>query len=245
MKFTKRYSHGLDVTSSFTWQKELNLGNSPVNDVFNRANQKALSQSSQPFISVTAFTYRTPKAGANRLVQNLVGGWTVGGIMRYASGALIGVAGSRTNLNTYTFNTNTRFNRVAGQPLFLSDPNCGCIDPNKNQQILNPAAWADTPVGTWGNSAAYYNDYRWRRQISESMSLGRRFQIRERLSFSVRAEFFNVFNRLMLPTPTNDNPTATPLFNPAGAPTAGFGYITNSNNVSGQRNGQLVGRFEF
>ena len=248
MKFTKRFSHGLDVTSSFTYQKELCLGSNGcagINDAFNRSENKGLTPTSTPFISVTAFTYRIPKFTSNRLVRQLVGGWTAGGIMRYASGSLIGVAASRTNLNTWTFNTNTRFNRVPGVPLFLENPNCQCINPNSNQQILNPAAWSDTPTGTWGQGSAYYNDYRWQHQISENMNFGRTFQIREKMALSIRAEFFNVFNRVYLPTPSATNPLATATFNPSGVPTGGFGYITNANGIGGQRNGQLVARFQF
>ena len=80
-------------------------------------------------------------------------------------------------------------NRVAGQPLFTKNPNCGCIDPNQDL-VLNPAAWADVPAGQWGYSAAYYNDYRWQHQASENLNLGRRFPIRERMFLEVRAEFF-------------------------------------------------------
>jgi hypothetical protein len=247
VKFTKRFSHGLDVTSNFTYQKELCLGCAGSNDVFNRNVNKSLQGTSTPFISVSAFTYKTPKFTSNKLVRQIVGGWTWDGILRYASGSLIGVASSRTNINTYTFNTNTRFNRVAGVPLFLNNPNCGCIDPNVNQQILNPAAWADTPIGTWGQGAPYYNDYRWQHQVSESMNFGRTFQLREKMWLNIRAEFFNVFNRVNLPlqTGSTNNPTATATFNNAGVPTGGFGYITNSSGIGGQRNGQFIARFQF
>jgi hypothetical protein len=245
VKFTKRMSHGLDVTSNLTYQKELCVGCAGSNDVFNRSVNKSLQSTSTPFISVTAFTYQTPKFTASKFFRQIVGGWTWGGILRYASGNLIGVAASRTNMNTYTFNTNTRFNRVAGVPLFLANPNCGCIDPNVNQQILNPAAWADTPVGTWGQGAPYYNDYRWQHQVNESMNFGRTFQLRERMFLSVRAEFFNVFNRLNLPAPSSSNPTQTATFNSAGVPTGGFGYITNSSGIGSQRNGQFIARFQF
>jgi hypothetical protein len=249
VKFTRRLSRGLDVSSSFTFQKELCLGAvgcAGANDAFNRNVNKALTPSSTPLIWVTAFTYQTPKFTSNKFVRQVVGGWNLGGILRYASGSLISVAASRTNLNTWTFNTNTRFNRVPGVPLFLEDPNCHCIDPNSQKQILNPAAWADTPTGSWGQGAPYYNDYRWQRQASESMNIGRTFQIRERMNFSIRAEFFNAFNRVFLPQPSSSNPLATATFNTVtGAPTGGFGYITNSSGIGGQRNGQLVARFQF
>jgi hypothetical protein len=134
-------------------------------------------------------------------------------------------------------------NRVPDQPLFLKDPNCGCIDPRQDL-VLNPAAWTDAPLGQFGQSAGFYNDYRWRRQVSENMSLGRRFTIKERLRFDIRVEFFNLFNRLNLPSPASGNPRATITRNSAGELNGGFGFI-NPNNVGGQRNGQLVARFEF
>jgi hypothetical protein len=252
VKLTKRYSHGLDLTGAFSWQKELGFGTGGnpgamgggINDVFNRANQKSLTGSSTPLILVLSFNYQTPRLGSNRLIRQLAGGWSFGGILRYSSGVLIAVPGARNNLNTYTLQpTGTRMNRVAGQPLYLKDPGCNCIDPTNNL-VLNPAAWVDAPAGQWGYSSPYYDDYRWQRQVREDLSVGRTFAIREKISLQVRAEFFNAFNRLFLTSPSATNPTATPTYNSAGLLTGGYGYI-NANNIGGQRNGQLVARFQF
>jgi hypothetical protein len=247
-KFTRRFSRGLDISSSFSWQKELCLGSSGcagVYNAFDRQSNKGLMPSSKPFVWVTAFTWETPKVTSNRVVRQLTGGWMWGGLLRYASGNLISVASSRNNLGTYDFNTGTLFNRVAGVPLFLQDPNSGTIDPNSKNLILNPAAWVDAPAGTWGQGSAYFNDYRWQHQVSESMNFGRAFRFKERITFNIRAEFFNVFNRKYLNTPSNSNPLATPTFNQFGQPTGGFGYITNTPGMSGSRNGQLVARITF
>ena len=165
----------------------------------------------------------------------------MGGLLRYASGALIAAPGSNNNLASLLFQ-GTRMNRVQGQPLFLKDPNCGCIDPRQNL-VLNPAAWSDAPAGQFGQGAGFYNDYRWQHQVSENLNFGRRFPIKERLVFELRAEFFNVFNRLFLPVP-GGNPASSVTRNTAGELTGGFGFI-NPNNVGGQRNGQIVARFEF
>ena len=73
-KVTKRFSHGVELTSSFTWQKELEMNS--VNDVFNRRNQKNYASASQPFQFVTAFNYEVPKLTANKMVREVVGGWT-------------------------------------------------------------------------------------------------------------------------------------------------------------------------
>ncbi len=250
VKFTKRYSHGLDMTAAFTWQKELargtggnpGAGGGGINDVFNRQNQKSLTGSSQPLILVMGVNYETPRVGPNRLVRQALGGWTFGGILRYSSGSLIGVPGSRNNLAQLNYQ-NTRFNRVPGEPLFLKDPNCHCIDPNK-ELVLNPKAWSDAAAGEWGFSAPYYNDYRWQRSATEQASLGRSFRIRERMFFQVRAEFFNLFNRTFLPGPSSGNPLQTPTYSSQSVPTGGFGYI-NATSTSGQRNGQLVARFQW
>ena len=253
MKLTQRYSHGLDFSVAFTWQKELDLGTgnpsagnnglgATVNDIFNRPNQKSFSSSSQPFILVLGFNYTTPKFTSNKIISSITRDWLIGGVLRYASGALIASPGSQGNLNQLVFQ-NTRMNRVSGEPVFLKDPNCHCIDPNKDF-VLNPAAWVEAPAGQFGTSAGYYNDYRWQRVASESVNVGRAFQIRERMRFQVRAEFFNVFNRLNLMPPTSTNSLATQTRNAAGVPTAGFGFV-NANAATGQRNGQLVARFEF
>ena len=108
-------------------------------------------------------------------------------------------------------------------------------------------------AGTWGTGAAYYNDYRWQRQPVESLSLGRVFRIREAMSFSIRAEFFNVFNRNILTAPTATNAAQSQVTNAAGRTVGGFGYVTTavtSIQVAGGatytvRNGQIVARITF
>ena len=98
--------------------------------------------------------------------------------------------------------------------------------------------------GQWGFSAPYYNDYRYARTPSEQLSLGRVFRVTEKYKLQVRAEFFNVLNRVVMPNPSAGNPLQTPLRNQAGVPTSGFGRI-DASSVGGQRNGQLVARVEF
>ena len=83
--------------------------------------------------------------------------------------------------------------RVPGVPLYLKDINCGCIDPTQ-ETVLNPAAWQNQAAGVPGSNVVYYNDFRAQRRPVISGGIGKVFQIRERVSFSVRAEFFNLFN---------------------------------------------------
>ena len=124
-------------------------------------------------------------------------------------------------------------------------------DPQKDF-VLNPKAWSDAPAGQFGVAAPYYNDYRDMRHPDEQLSLGRTFRIKESVSLAVRMEFFNVFNRLVLSTPSSGNPLSTQNRDASGLTLSGFGYINTatvlSSSTSGmfsQRYGQLVMRLQF
>jgi hypothetical protein len=285
-KVTKRLSHGLNVDSAFSWQKEQNLGVSSdtsyltpapnlINDVFNYQQNKQISAFSRPFMLVITANYTTPGLTANsasmKALSWLVRDWTLGTLLRYQSGQVIRTPPSSNNFftqlarvqNPATFGgSNTFFNRVAGQPLFGSgiDPNCKCFDPT-TQLVLNPAAWSDAPAGTFGTSAPYYNDYRWQRQPAESISLGRIFRIREKMTVAIRAEFQNMFNRVFLTNPLGVAPSSSPFVIGAGAPnplsptvrvpgtqtlSSGYGFVNTFNGGAAQpRTGQIVARFSF
>jgi hypothetical protein len=129
--------------------------------------------------------------------------------------------------------------------LFLKEPDCRCFDPNK-ELILNPAAWSNPAPGEWGTAATYYSDYRTARRPDEQLSLGRNFRVREKMAFSVRAEFFNVFNRVFLNNPDSTNALAATVVNQAtGQVTAGFGRINTGTTFNPPRSGQIVARFTF
>ena len=254
-KLTQRFSHGLTSSASFTWQKELELGTGATNDVFNIPNNKGISSSSQPFALAIGLSYETPGISSNKIVKALARHWTIGSFWRFSSGLPIPTPSSNNNLNLYLFQ-NTRQNRVAGQPLFVKDLNCHCIDPNKDF-VLNKDAWADPAQGTWGVGAAFYNDFRFQRHPHEQIGIGRLFAIREGMSLELRMEFFNIFNRAQMADPIATNPQGAQQRNAQGVPTSGFGFINsqspgnasvidNPTNLGGNpRQGQLLVRFRF
>ncbi|HSP68181.1 MAG TPA: TonB-dependent receptor [Bryobacteraceae bacterium] len=259
LKATKRFSHGLDFTFTYTRSKELQLGAEDytglgiINDVFNRDNNKQLSASSRPNWMTLAANYTTPRWGQNQWLSYALRDWMVGAVLQYGSGLPIPTPASPNNNNSSTLLRSTYATRLPGVPLFLKDLNCHCFDPSTTQ-VLNPAAWTDTPSGTFSPSAAYYNDFRYQRRPAELMSFGRTFRIRERASFTVRAEFNNIFNRpLLLGTTagTYINPGTAlgtlPTPNSAKDPRfkSGFGTINTLGTVSGERQGTLVARITF
>jgi hypothetical protein len=280
-KVTKRFSHGLDVQGAFTWAKELTLGaNSDtsyftpgpllINDVFNYAQNKQISSLSRPFMLVISFNYTTPKFNADtkglKAFSWAARDWTFGGVLRYQSGVVIQTPPSSNNLLTQLARGpannpalfgggNTYENRVPGVSLFNVDPNCHCFNPQTTLP-LNPNAWTDAAPGTFGTSAPYYSDYRWQRQPQESLSLGRNFPLAKegRVVLNIRAEFYNVFNRVFLSTPNiggffGVNSLTAPSYT-NGVLTGGYGYINTTNpGLPGYgpqpRTGQIVARVTF
>jgi hypothetical protein len=244
-KLTKRYSYGLTLQGAFTWQKELTNGaeGGGPQDVYNRQLGKSISASSQPFVLSTAFTYELPGLGKNPFAKALIKGWTIGGVLRYQSGLPIGSPGASNVLSSYIFESALE-TRVPDQPLFKADLNCHCIDPNK-QFVLNPAAWSNPANGYFGAAAPYYNDYRFQRRPDEELSLARTFRIREGMSFMVRGEFFNVFNRTYMNNPSTTNPQGTLSVSAAGVPISGFGMINTGSVNNFPRHGQIVARFQW
>ncbi len=285
VKVTKRYSHGLTGTVAYTWSKSLtNSANSntsyltpqdPVlNDPYNLPTDKQLSGFDQPQVLVISFTYTTPKWQANgtagQALSWLARDWTIGGVLKYASGMLIQSPASNITLwNTMGIGT-TPLNGVSNfsggglstEPLenYVSGQSCLAINPNSHFDptktlVLNPNAWTNQTTETFGDAAPYYNNCRWQRQPAESLSLGRNFRITERVKLTISAQFFNVFNRVVYPMPTGatTSTTAATTMNPfpglpgtTGALNGGYGFVNTLNGAgTNPRSGQLVARFTF
>jgi hypothetical protein len=268
VKATKRLSNGLSFSSNLTWSKNFAMGSpsnvvvpgtggGATNDVFKRDTNKYLSNLDQPFIYNIALNYTIPALRGNKFLSYGLKDWTIGVFGTWASGLLIQAPFAQNNLNSILLRqtgTNlTPANRVAGQPLFLKDPNCHCFDPAK-EFVLNPKAWSDPAAGTFGTGAAYYSDYRWQRQPQENFAFGRTFRLGESgRTFNIRAEFTNIFNRARMPTPTSTSALATQTPTPDATghvetrTSAGFGFVNTASAPStpASRQGTIVGRFTF
>ena len=285
IKVTKRYSHGLTAQVAYTWSKSLtNAANSntsyltpddPVlNDPYNTATIKQLSGFDQPQVLVISFSYTTPKIGQDFLGGNgfskglswLARDWTIGGVLKYASGSLIqspasnitlwntmGIGGTPLNGVSNFGGTEPLENYVPGQSCLAVNPNSH-FDPTKTL-ALNPNAWSNQSTETFGDAAPYYSNCRWQRQPAESLSLGRTFRVKERLQLLIQAQFFNVFNRVVYPAPTGATTSVTgaTYSNPfpgsaaaTGALNGGYGFVNTLNGAgTNPRSGQLVARFTF
>jgi hypothetical protein len=241
-KVTKRFSHGIDATYSFTYQKAMVTTN--VVDIFNRETARGLSSGDQRLQSVIAFTYTVPRiSGINGVLSYILYDWQIGSILTYASGFPIAVPGANNLLNN-AIGQGANTIRVPGEPLFLQDLNSGDVDPRRGH-YLNPAAWAQPARGQFGGPD-FYGDYRTQRQPQEAMNFGRNFRIGERVTAQARVEFQNVFNRLRPGNPTSNNAGAVQAqaANPLVSNNTGFGAISWT-SIGGMRQGQMVFRLSF
>ena len=265
MKATQRLSHGLSLTSTFTWSRSLqngaerepnpgSAGNVVVNDVFNRDLNKYLSLHDQPFLFNIAATYLTPAAANQKVIKWLTQDWSIGTFLSYGSGLPLAVPTANNNLNNQLFQ-GTFANRVEGQPLFtVQDLNCHCYDPSTTF-VLNPAAWTDPAPGQFSSSTAYYTDFRKQRRPNENLNIGRTFRLAEGVTLNLRAEFTNIFNRWMVNNPVSSNANQAQVRNATtGLTTSGFGFIDRTTQTGGAtpaivnispRSGVLVGRITF
>ena len=266
LKVTKRLSHGLNFLSNFVWSKSMDTGTeigepnpgttggAVVNDVFNRGIDHYLSAYDIPLAFNISLTYITPRLNTNKVLSWIARDWTYGAFLQYQSGMPILAPYANNNLGSTLFAgtpgffgyTGTFADRVPGQPLFTTNLNCHCYDPNATF-VLNPNAWTNPPGGQFGTSAAYYNDYRYQRRPVENMNVGRTWPIKERMSFNLRIEFDNVFNRGYWGNPANGNAQMTQTRLPNGNTASGFGYINTQalTAQAGPRSGILVARFDF
>ena len=253
IKLTKRLSNGLSGGLGYSWAKNLGTVSStgtytttiPIQDpALPPKSQKSYVAIDQPQMLNFYFNYEVPVFSFDQRgwKRALLSGWTTDGIFHYQSGFPIQTPNSTSTLTSVTFARGVRANRVPGQPLFLHSLNDHSVDPRATQ-FLNPAAWANAAPGTYATSKPYYNDYRGPRYPSEQLGVGKNIPIKEALTISLRADFFNVFNRWAYPNlPNTSNPFGISGGNVFGV----FGNtISGAGGNYAPRSGEFVARIQF
>jgi hypothetical protein len=260
IKVTKRLSNGLSGGLGYSWSKNLGSITStgtyttaiPIQDPSLPAkSQKSFVAIDEPQMLNFYFNYEVPRFSfsQNGWRRAMFAGWTADGIFHYQSGFPIQTPNSTSTLTSVTFASAVWANRVSGQKLFLHGLNDHNVNPHTTF-FLNPAAWANPAAGTYATSKPYYGDYRGPRYPSEQLGVGKVIPIKEGVRFSLRADFFNVFNRWAYPNLNNtSNPFQTPQYGSDGSISNGFGYFGDGISGAGgnfaPRSGEFVARIQF
>jgi hypothetical protein len=249
-KLEKRFSAGLTFLVSYTWSKNLTnsetdaLGGSGffgtgqflAQDHYNRKVEKTLSQLDTPHALVLSYSYELPIGKGKKLLNSggpanvIVGGWSVSAVQRYQSGIPVGAVSC--GVNTGLYGKDDWFDclrpNLTGQPIKGFS---GKFDPSVDR-YLNPAGFSTPPNFSFGTAPIALPGVRSPMRNDESLTLQKRTAIKERVNIIVRAEFFNLFNRVVFSVPSFDTSNA-----------AGFGIIGSS--YFAPRHIQLGAKVEF
>jgi carboxypeptidase family protein/TonB-dependent receptor-like protein len=256
LQVNKRFAEGLSFLVSYSVSKNITDADSAGPGVsgfigtnsfigqnsYDRKAEKAVSQLDTPQSLVASFFYELPigrgKKFVNQggVVDRLVGGWSVAGVLSYKSGTPMtvysqcpGTAGD-VLFGGCHFTGIARVNVVPG----VAQTNKDHLDP-ATTPFFNPNAFSVPAPFTFGNEPRSLASARTFGGRNEDFTIGKKTRIiGERAVVDFRAEFFNIFNRHIYQAPGG---FATPLNDPfvpvggSGCPgpfACGFGAVTDS-----------------
>jgi carboxypeptidase family protein len=214
VQYRQRLSKGLSLTANYTWSKAINdrYVDSDTNFVnYTTLREKRLDRRPSAFDLRHAFQaywgYELPFgkgrafASGNSVVDNIIGGWTFSGIVRWQSGRIFrltsgrqtfnGTADSGVILNGITREELQKMVKVSsggrlGNVLFL-DPKLIGPDGRANPQFLS----YPTSPGEFGQFIDLYGPS----VFIPDLSLAKDIAITERVKFNLWATLLNAFNR--------------------------------------------------
>jgi hypothetical protein len=223
MRLQKRYSAGVSFLAAYTISKSIvsgggytglgddAAGSRPL-DTKNRIIEKRLAGFDTPHNLVLSWGYELPfgkgkrfASSAGRAANMAIGGWQVNAIQRYVSGTPIGVGGGGV---IPLSNGGNRPDRVLGiNP--RTSVSRGAFDPARDR-YLEVNAFSQPAAFTLGNAPPVIGDVRNFGLFNEDFSILKDFTIHEAHRLQLRAEFFNIFNRVVFGGPAaNLNAPAT------------------------------------
>jgi hypothetical protein len=248
LSMQKRMSRGLNLLATYTWSHCISdqwfqnptagNGNSiPGNRRAWRGNCQGIDLRQLFQFSMVATSPRF----SNRALRILASDWQLAPNMHIKDAQLFTVVTGTDRALTTTPNQPPNLLKTnpypANQgveqwliPQTLRDPVTGATIPNPDR-AFDPA-----PLGSYGNLS--YNNFRGPGVFQFDVALSRNFKIRERYTYQVRAEAFNLPNTLNPYTPGGISPVAFGGIATLSAPN--FGQITN--DISGNA-GAIAGDY--
>jgi hypothetical protein len=228
LQITKRLSKGLQLTGSYTWSHALDE-QSGAGLFFTGGNTLNLRQSygssdfDQTHVFLINLVYAVPTIGqfkSNKFLDAALNGWTVATQTVAQSGQPYSVYDYSGSLASLYFSSNDEITNpivplapgVTAQQAQLQ----GTTGINPSKPVLNPSAFApqfltpgqngvpagDTGESVFGNTGR--NLFRGPFGVRVDASLGKQFQINERIRLRFSADAFNLFNHPNFDTPAND-----------------------------------------
>jgi hypothetical protein len=225
-RFTKRFSHGLNLIASYQWARAIDNSSEAqsweVNDpgprnIANWDLERSLSAHDIPQAVAVTMLYELPVgkgkaigANMNRLADAVAGGWQVSGLMTYQSGIPIPMSASG---NGFGFAYNPP-NITNGSAVSISNPTVG--------EWFNVNAFSQPAPYTIGTAPRRITQLRQDGTHNTDISLMKNFKIRELVNVQFRADFFNLTNTPQFSAPNTNVSSNT------------FGLVTSQANSARQ-----------
>jgi hypothetical protein len=204
-RLEKRFSGGLTFINAFTWSKAIsdaqpfsggdNDTGNRIQDIFNKKADKGLAPYDHKFRFASSFIYELPfgqgrrfGANASGIVQHLIGGWQLNGIVSLQSGFPITIRRAGDPLGIGTDGA-VRPDQICDPTLSESertrDPVSGNVTFFNSSCFAGPAdrfgtAGRSTVIGPGTNVV--------------DLAVFKNIRIRESINLQFRSEFFNAFN---------------------------------------------------
>jgi hypothetical protein len=210
LKFTKQFSNGLSLISTYVWSKALDNGSEDFigwaignmwRDSYKPKLDYAISMHDIPHSFATAFVYQLPYGNGKRwgasapgVVKQVLGNWEVSSVIRMSSGMpLMPVTFSYNPLQAYGFPGYNALPNLVGDPKPSHPTTTHWI--NGDAFAGDPTATTPTPF-----SYAYGDEPQHMTQLREApiqnldFAVAKGFDVSERFRAQFRAEFLNAFN---------------------------------------------------
>jgi hypothetical protein len=201
LKFNQRYAGGLTFQGSYVLSKLLtdaDSGGNQILDHYNRALNKSIASYDQTHVVKLNYVYELPFGkgkkylAGNNVASALLGGWRLGAIQQYASGApmSLGTTVSFPIFDGANRSTTTTYDGWRGP--IAGDK----FDPAVDKFFQPVSFFGTQPTDRLGTNTRYNPKIRNFPIFNESVSLGRAISIREKLRLDLRVEAFNILNRV-------------------------------------------------
>jgi hypothetical protein len=242
-KLERRFRNGLNLLAAYTYSKTItdadgaypffsNLTSNVFGsqNPFNLRAEKAVSYQDVPHALVVSYLYELPVGPGKRYLSHgvaskVLGGWQVGGVQRYQTGAPVLInefaTGLPGNAGGQYSGANYRYSLLPGQSLLVNQPahwtpaldstwNSGCSggpspgtfvsagNPVVNcTGLLDPSAASLAAGGgyVYGNLPQIFSSWRSPTYLNEDFSIIKRTTIRESQSIVFKLDIPNAFNR--------------------------------------------------
>jgi hypothetical protein len=184
-----RFSRGFTALVNYTYAHCISDGdfsgdlrNTPYQDQHNRRGERGDCNYDVRQIFNASLVVSSPVKGKT-LTGRLLGNWQVAPLVRASKGVAVNILAGRDN--SLTGEANDRPNLNPGAKIY--NDNWG-----PSLQYLNPAAFSQAPLGTFGNFGrdVVHNPG----SLTVDASVSRVFPLKERLKLEARVEGFNIIN---------------------------------------------------